>query len=86
MSPLENIPYSDYQLKEALASLTLCEGTGIREDCKHIHGFDTNGATRFFKSDHKLSMLQTITARRVLDYMELRVSQAVYNEMACGVF
>lgn len=73
---LDNIPYSEYQLKEALASLTLCEGSGMKEDCHHIHGFD-DGAGRgsFFKSDHKLSALQTITARRVLDYLELRVRQ-----------
>jgi hypothetical protein len=75
MSALENNPYSEFQLKEALASLTVCEGTGIKEDCSHIHGFDS-GARSFFKSDHKLSMLQTITARRVLDYMELRVSKS----------
>jgi len=67
--------YNESQLMEALASLS-CEGSSINEDCAHIDGFNsvTRPGSSFFKADYKLSMLQTITARRVLDYLELRVS------------
>lgn len=75
MTSLDDMPYNDSQLMEALASLSPFEGTGINSDCAHIHGFNS-GTTpgSFFKAGHELSMLQKITARRVLDYMELRVS------------
>jgi hypothetical protein len=74
MTTLDDMPYNESQLMEALASLTPFEGTGINQDCHHIHGFNSGTSPgSFFKHDHKLSMLQQITARRVLDYMTLRV-------------
>lgn len=75
MGPLDNMPYNESQLMEALASLSSCEGMDINEDCGHIHGFNEGSRPgSFFKPEHELSMLQKITARRILDYMERRVS------------
>ncbi len=46
-----------------------------KEECGHFHGFnDVADGSSLFQPDHKLSMLQTITARRVLDYDNLLVS------------
>jgi hypothetical protein len=72
-------PYNEPQLMEALASLALTnehESTHtINDDCSHIYGFNKSSKPGpFFKSKHELSMLQKITARRVLDYLEQRVS------------
>ncbi|GKY96877.1 hypothetical protein MPSEU_000646800 [Mayamaea pseudoterrestris] len=52
-------PYSETELKEALESL-LNDSVNVHNDAKHWFGHaDPN---------HKLSMLQTITATRILDY------------------
>ncbi len=64
-------------------------------DCNHIHGFDgrsdaaaaTDAANAthddddcsYFVDGHELSMLQTITARRVLDYDNLLVRLSFPN-------
>ncbi len=78
--------YTTSQLKDALASLATKEVSKRIDDCSHIHGFfiDSSSGSAdgdcsssslpFFKDDHELSMLQTITARRVLDYSNLLVS------------
>jgi hypothetical protein len=56
--------YSPSQLKDALASLN--NGSSNPDyDSRHIYGYkDPN---------HKLSMLQTITANTILDYEEIMV-------------
>jgi len=75
MSPSLTIAeYTSSQLKEALASLASTdESTSVKEECGHFHGFDDSNDSEknVFKPDHELSMLQTITARRVLDYQKL---------------
>ncbi len=63
--------YTSSQLKEALASLASTdESTSVKEECDHFHGFDDSddSSEDVFKTDHELRMLQTVTARRVLDY------------------
>jgi hypothetical protein len=69
--------HTDQELKDALASLATIIPEDINDDCQHIHGFEhtaSAASTTFsFKEDHELSMLQTITARRVLDYNALLV-------------
>mmetsp|Transcript_27003 Transcript_27003/g.39101 ORF Transcript_27003/g.39101 Transcript_27003/m.39101 type:complete len:614 (-) Transcript_27003:1763-3604(-) len=52
--------YTDDQLKDALSSLY---GPNPDETCSHLHGYGD--------PEHKLSMLQRITATRVLDYEKL---------------
>ena len=52
--------YTESQLKTALASLSSDE-----ESCSHFYGFGD--------IDHQLSMLQRITAVRILDYERLMV-------------
>eukprot|EP00957_Ditylum_brightwellii_P206625 15349268-Ditylum_brightwellii.AAC.1 len=54
--------YTDDQLKDALSSLY---GPNPDETCSHLHGYGD--------PEHKLSMLQRITATRVLDYEKLVV-------------
>jgi len=73
MSPSLTIAeYTSSQLKEALASLASTdESTSVKEECGHFHGYDDSSDDNVFTSDHELSMLQTITARRVLDYEKL---------------
>ena len=82
MSLAESCNYTVTQLQDALASLSTVDHknrTELIHDCNHIHGFqssgneDSNGATSYFVEGHELSMLQTITARRVLDYNKLLV-------------
>ena len=87
MIPSSSTTYTTQQLKDALASLAIVPTTTITtndnnnnnlvEDCKHIYGFNhnqnNNDDSLFFKSDFELSMLQTITARRILDYNHLMV-------------
>ncbi len=74
MSPLESIEYTESQMIEAFASLVSGD-EGLKKECGHFHGFnDVAHDGSLFQPDHKLSMLQTITARRVLDYKNLLVS------------
>ena len=88
MIPSSSTTYTTQQLKDALASLAIVPTTttiitndnnknNLVEDCKHIYGLNhnqnNNDDSLFFKSDFKLSMLQTITARRILDYNHLMV-------------
>jgi hypothetical protein len=55
--------YTAEQLKDALASLSV---TGGASASQHIYGYgDPN---------HELSMLQKVTATRILDYQKLMVS------------
>lgn len=56
--------YSPAQLKDALASLN--NGSNNPDyDSRHIYGYND--------PNHKLSMLQTITANTILDYREIMV-------------
>jgi len=68
--------YNESQLMEALASLAITndhDPHSINDDCHHIYGFNKSSKPGpFFKSNHELSMLQKITAHRVLDYLEQR--------------
>lgn len=83
MSLAESCNYTTTQLQDALASLSTVDHNNRIElihDCNHIHGFqsnsgseDSNSTTSYFVEGHELSMLQTITARRVLDYNDLLV-------------
>jgi indole-3-glycerol phosphate synthase/phosphoribosylanthranilate isomerase len=57
--PTSVSPYTDAQLKNALDSL-LADSPDPSSDARHIFGYSDK--------DHKLSMLQTITATRILDY------------------
>ena len=84
MSKLIPCNYTVPELKDALASLAI--NTTSNEDSNHIHGYhngdngkgDTvDGDGDYFTDGHELSMLQTITARRVLDYRALLVSKSV---------
>lgn len=86
MSTLENIKYTDSQLQKALATLASSakEGSTWREECGHFYGFDkendgsVHGAKSSpFEANHRLSMLQKITACRVLDYDASIVSFSV---------
>ena len=69
--------YTTSDLKDALASMATKNVSDLNEDCKHIHGFCNDSDASFFKNDHELSMLQTITARRILDYKALLVRSTV---------
>ena len=87
MSLVDSCNYTTTELKNALASLsTFVTREDLVHDCNHIHGFQTDGmnndnnddddvgtSSSFFKEGHELSMLQTITARRILDYENLLV-------------
>lgn len=44
-------------------------GASFDENCKHIFGFDKENVTS--EDEFRLSTLQRITARRVLDYQKL---------------
>ena len=56
--------YSTQELKDALASM-LEDSKGPDFDARHIFGYG--------QADHELSMLQIITATRILDYRDLMV-------------
>jgi len=76
MSKVIPCNYTGTELKNALISLAVDDSTQWTNDCQHIHGFNssstfTNSTDYFFVDNHELSMLQTITARRVLDYQKL---------------
>ena len=62
--PTMTVDYSEEEMKNALASLAVDS-----EDASHIYGNGDDG--------HKLSMLQTITATRILDYAAWMVSKQV---------
>jgi len=56
--------YTPAQLKDALNSLN--DGSSNPDyDSRHIYGYGN--------PDHKLSMLQTITANTILDYQKIMV-------------
>jgi len=61
--------YSNEELKEALDSM-LKDSTNREYDARHIFGHG--------KPDHELSMLQIITATRILDYRDLMVGMLLY--------
>lgn len=61
--------YSEEELKEALDSL-LHDSDNPDYDGRHIFGYGD--------PDHKLSMLQKITATRILDYREMIVSTRLH--------
>lgn len=65
--------YSDIELKAALASMAQNDSSNWVEECSHLYGFNHHSTNTddLFLPDHKLSMLQTITARRILDYNKL---------------
>ena len=58
--------YTDSQLKDALDSL-LQGSSDPTDDGRHIYGYGNQS--------HTLSMLQTITATRILDYATYMVSE-----------
>jgi len=77
-SAFKESEYSAQQLKDALATLASSSGNNPSErddSCRHIFGYrqSTSEALSFFDETHVLSMLQTITARRILDYEALLV-------------
>lgn len=57
--------YTDGELQEALNSM-LADSKDANYDARHIFGYG--------QPDHKLSMLQIVTATRILDYKGLMVS------------
>lgn len=67
--PLMSNEYSENQMKAALASLS--DGPN---DSSHIYG---NG-----DEEHKLSMLQTITATRILDYEAWMVRRRKHENLS----
>jgi len=52
--------------------------TSYDENCSHIVGYDKMSAVGSEDEEFRLSMLQRITARRVLDYQEIKKSVSVY--------
>jgi hypothetical protein len=63
--------YTDQELKEALGSL-LEDSKDPTYDARHIFGFEDD--------NHNMSMLQIITATRILDYREILVSTLFNGE------
>jgi anthranilate synthase/indole-3-glycerol phosphate synthase/phosphoribosylanthranilate isomerase len=65
--------YSETELKAALASMAQNDSSSWKEECSHLYGFnnESKNTDDLFLPNHKLSMLQTITARRILDYNRL---------------
>lgn len=57
--------YTNKELKDALDSM-LTDSEDTEYDARHIFGHG--------QADHKLSMLQVITATRILDYKDVMVS------------
>lgn len=79
-------------LSTSISSTTTSNTLDIVRDCAHIYGFNTNynpnnnnssssssddSDDSFFMKDHELSMLQTITARRILDYQSFEVRDII---------
>mmetsp|Transcript_9404 Transcript_9404/g.13347 ORF Transcript_9404/g.13347 Transcript_9404/m.13347 type:complete len:690 (-) Transcript_9404:65-2134(-) len=71
--------YSEEEQKDALISLAPTDPREWNDSCDYLHGYDRQvvacdgddvgeGKRNFFENGHKLSMLQKITATRILDY------------------
>lgn len=70
---MDSTEYSETDLKAALASMAQNDCSSWKEECSHLYGFNNQSKNTddLFLPSHKLSMLQTITARRILDYNRL---------------
>lgn len=70
---MDSTEYSETDLKAALASMAQNDCSSWKEECSHLYGFNNQSKNTddLFLPSHKLSMLQTITAHRILDYNRL---------------